>query len=222
MKYLNKIIFILIVIFTFSCKCPKEEDITTYLQPTSKEWFMDLVDTCIYLQDSNLITQSFILFEKNNENFHIQQYGRVNDCPKSQIEQYYRNYRNSFSNHFSFSIYAYTGEDMTIELGNIDFTYNFDKNKITRIFVYEYYKSPTYYSDGTVEGDTIFSTVEYLDSYKVSNQNYDGVMLFTINDFVNQLSDFDAKQIYVAKHYGLIKYVTKSGIEFNKIYLNKN
>jgi len=219
MKISNILFATATVILLYSCSCPDEDEVSRYFSNSTKEWFVDSCDNDFFLMvDNQLISESFSLYNKNYEQFHVNNYSRNESCIKSQVEKYYREYNSTYRHNFKLSIYAYyNGDEISIKVNNLDFRYNLELQKLVDIF-YDNYSLSKYYTDDGLEGDAIYSSVDFMDTLTVNQKLYTGIMHFTLNDFTDYQNEFTVNEIFIAKHFGLIKYKLQGGIEYAKLF----
>ena len=194
--------------------CVKDEVVG--FDPANKEWItIYSMGDNFAMRDDNGISQSFVLTE--NSHYFTESSGGILfvTTHRSETEYHYQLFTSSHGSRFSLSLTASTpqfGDHIFIEFNGIGFDYDLRLKNIFRISSPFGYLSKTITDTGYDNDVTIKSTVRLLDSYTVNQAQYAGVLHFTLRDFEADWGPFTVKEIFVAKKYGLIKYVYNNGL----------
>lgn len=218
-RNMNKpITFLAFLILLVSCDeehSLKEE--TCYFKQENKDWVLkDSVNIPFVMVDDHGISQSFSMsystcyFNKSWSSF----LGITTHM--THTEYCYTACSSTFGTNFSLSLTAgsppYHGDMVFIMIGDLGFAYDLDIQTIVRLDSPFGYKSKTVTETGYELNEDFLSTVEYLDSLTVSGIIYRNVLHFTFKDFKDQWMKYTLADVFVAKGYGLVKYVTLSGL----------
>lgn len=199
--------------------CIKEATFTC--NPENKEWLVAYeLGYNFVMKDNNDITNSYALTD--NSNYYLESEGGhlFIKTHREKTEYYYQNFSASYGLHFDLSLTAGRkpfGDELRIELGDINFTYDCRHKVISHIYTPFGILSKMMTENGYEYGDTIHSTVEILDSYTVNNIEYSGVLHFTCKDFSESWEPFTVKELFIAKKIGLIKYTLNNHITYQRI-----
>jgi len=198
--------------------CVKEETIN--FDSENKDWITsyEIGDNFI-MKDNNGISHSFSMTD-NSYYFSESEGGYFFvTTHKSNTEYHYQNFTSNYGTQFSLSLTAGFepfGDDIYIKLDNIGFVYDFKFQTISRIDSPFGYLSKTMTDKGYEKNVTINSTVEIIDSYIVNESRYLEVLHFTFKDYVEKWEAYTVKEIFVAKKYGLIKYILNNDLIFER------
>ena len=204
-----------VLVFSFACKCPIIDDVTTSLESTSRNWKIDACCESSFDLKSNGATKTFNVIMPLADEFDVVSTSRRGKCVEGRNERFDRVYTASDNTKFSIKIYPYThGDEISVEVNGLFFTYNFQKQLLIYMKVLEYSKSKTYYSDGSVKGDEIASTLKFYTNFDINGKIYENVMHFQLRDFAERLTSSTTTDIYIAQHNGLVKYRLFGGLEF--------
>jgi hypothetical protein len=216
LHYMNK--GIILLFFLFLIGCVKEE--TIYFDSENKDWITgyEIKDNFI-MKDNNGISHSFSMTD-NSYYFNESEGGYFFvTTHKESTEYHYQNFTSNYGTQFSLSLTAGFepfGDDIYIKLDNVGFAYDFKYQTISRIDSPFGYLSRTMTDKGYENNVTINSTVEIIDSYVVNDLQYSEVLHLTFKDFVEQWEVFTVKEIFIAKKYGLIKYILNNDLIFER------
>lgn len=212
LHYMNKgIIFLL---FLFLIGCVKEETIN--FDSENKDWITsyEIGDNFI-MNDNNGISLSYSMTD-NSYYFTESEGGYFFiTTHKENTEYHYQNFSSNYGTQFSLSLTAGFepfGDDIYIKLDNIGFAYDFKYQTISRIDSPFGYLSETMTDNGYENNVTINSTVEFFDFYIVSDTEYSEVLHFTFKDYIEKWESYTIKEIFVAKKFGLIKYILNNDL----------
>lgn len=211
------VLFIWMIIFT-SCgenHALKEE--TFYFSDEYKGWVLkDSYTLPFIMVDDNGITQSFstngssCYFDKGWSSF------LGINTNMTFVEYCYISFGSTYFTGFSLSLRAGTdagtGDVVTIGVGDISFSYDLKEKTIVRLDSPFGNKSKNNTGEGYEENEPILSTVVMIDSLTVNGFTYQNVVHFILNDFKDHWEKYTLTEVFVAKGYGLIKYVTHSGL----------
>lgn len=180
---------------------------TYHVNDTNRDWFADSTNLCFTMEDVNGVHQSlrfvpadsyttetgasilFVIPTDKGEHEHITQSG-VNSYGSMRISTTISAYKlvddsdiDEFRFYFNEAVYV-----MGID-GNLFYPDN-DDNYICYESGYD---------------NAMDYTVEYIDSYMVSEKKYEGVMHLKLDDVAYPRTKNFPTEIYYAKHYGLIQ-----------------
>jgi len=218
---MNKYLIILFVLIISSCgedDALKEE--TLYISSENRDWLIaDEIGSNFIMIDNNNIAQGFSMYQ-NSSDFSpstSSYFGVKTKVIKT--ESYTQGYSSNYGQRFSYILtagFAPFGDNLSISINEISFTYDFNFKTIARISYESNYKSKLMTDKGYEENDKIYSTVELLDTITINDRLYSGIMHFSFDDFKDKWSKFTIKELYVAKQYGLIKYKLENGITYER------
>ncbi|MFB6318863.1 hypothetical protein [Saccharicrinis sp. FJH54] len=136
-------------------------------------------------------------------------------------EEYYESYTSTYGLHYSLSLGASfdpNGDCLDCRLGEVRFKYDLEKNIVCNVDYDNKYKALQSTSDGyNIQDDSIYSTVEFIDSFMVNQVTYHNVLHFTLRDFTEVWKDLTINEIYLVKKTGLIQYTYTNGISVCRI-----
>ena len=136
-------------------------------------------------------------------------------------EYHYQNFASSYGVAFHLSLTAGFppyGDDIYVGFDDIDFSYDFGYNTISRLDVFSKHKSMSMTDQGYEQQDEkIFSTVAFLHNVTIGDVTYETVLHFQLKDFTEELYNHSVKEIFIAKDVGLVKYILNSGLEVIRI-----
>ena len=221
MRFMNKYLIILIILTMCSCgedDALKEE--TLYVSRENRDWLTaDEVGSNFIMIDNNNIAQGFSMYQ-NSSDFSPSTSSYFGVKTKvTKTESYTQGYSSSYGQRFSYILtagFAPFGDNLSIIINEISFTYDFKFKTIARISYELNYKSKLMTDKGYEENDKIYSTVEILDTITVNDRLFSGIIHFNFEDFSDKWSKFTIKELYVAKQYGLIKYTLENGITYER------
>ena len=218
---MNKSIFILP--FLVLCSCGEENALkeeTIYISKENKDWLTkDEVGSSFIMIDNNKISQGFLMSE-NSSYFSpsTTSYFWVN-TKVIKTESYTQWYSSNYGQRFSYILTAgYTpfGDNLCVSINDILFAYDLKFKTIERINYDLNYKSKIMTDKGYEEDVKIYSTVELLDTLTVNGCLYSGILHFKFEDFRDKWTQFTIRELYLAKHYGLIRYSLVNGITYER------
>ncbi len=193
---------------------------TYYVSNDNKVWLTnDSIGDSFVMTDQNGISQSFTM-QSNYTDFDKSWGGYFFiTTHRSYREQYYQDYGSTYDTGFSLSLSALWdsyGDEISVQVGRTYFTYNFNYQKMSRLGCGDSYMSMTMTDQGYEEENETYSTLSLLDSLRVGNILYREVLHFTCLDLAEEWEDYTVKEIYLAKHYGLIKYALQNGLVYSR------
>lgn len=227
MESIMKLFGRLLLVFVFfvnllSCgedSALKEE--TIYFQDENKGWITsDSLGFNFIIVDNNGISQSFTM---NRDNYEFSKswgsFLGVN-TDMTHAEYHYQAYTSNYGITYSISLTAGFepfGDDLYIELDGIGFAYDFQFNTISRLYTDFGIKSKLMTDSGyELQGEDIYSTVNFYDTYLTTSDTFENVLHFQLNDFKDNWEDFTVTNIFIAKNIGLIKYELNKGITLER------
>ena len=193
------LIFIVLAFVTASCTKPTT---SYYVQDSNHAWFADTANLTFTMRDGNGISQSFSFSGIDQYMSEQESYFMCVYAGDIEFEHVYQSGFSSFSTlNMSVSLTADHLEDepegtddFRMDFGPAHYTMRIDGNKFYPRYCYEYS------NDSEME-----YTAEYLDSFTVSEKNYEGVMHLKLDDVAYPRTKNFPTEIYYAKHYGLIQ-----------------
>lgn len=218
---MNKYLIICIFLVLTSCgedHALREE--TLCIADENRNWITpDTYGSGFIMVDNNKISQGFMMYG-NSSDFSpstTSYFGIRTRITKTE------SFTQSWSSNFGQSLmliltagFKPFGDRFSISINDINFMYDFKFNTIGHIYFNSASKSKTMTDTGYVENETIFSTVQILDSLTVKGIRYNGVLHFSFEDFPDLWTDFTVKEVYLAREFGLIKYSLKNGIAYER------
>jgi hypothetical protein len=218
MKFINKI-FILIVFALNIVSCGensalKEEKL--YFAEENKDWIVnDTIGENFIMVDNHGISQSFSM--NGNTHYFNKSWSSILgiNTKMTHTEYHFQEFISSYGMYFSLSLTAGFppfGDEIYVNLGNISFAYDLKNKTISRIDSNFGNKSKLMTDQGYEENEKIYSTAEIMDSISIYGKTYQEVLHFEFKDFRNKWNDFTPVEIFVAKKYGLVKYILNNGI----------
>ncbi len=215
---------IIVVIFTCFVSCGEESALkeeTIYFQEENKGWLTaDSLGYNFVIIDNNGISQSFTM---NRDNYEFSKswgsFLGVN-TDMTHTEYHYQAYTSNYGILYSLSLTAGFkpfGDELYVVLDRIGFAYDLKFQTISRLSTDIGIKSKLMTDEGyELQGEDIFSTVEFSDTYLTNQSSYDNVLHFQLKDFINNWDKFTVTDIYIAKNIGLIKYELNNGIVYER------
>lgn len=208
------LLFVLTVSFS-ACNLPKEK--FYHIENANKSWlYTGAVGSSISLTDTNGISESFTLNWGTHE-FSEGYSGYLFITTRiSKRESFHQNFSSTYGHRLSLTLsanYPPFGDELYVSLNDIGFAYDLKYNEITRLDTPFGYKSKTMTDTGYAGNVIIGSDVEILNQYELIGFIYAEAMKFTLADFQENWTGFTVREIYIAKKYGLVKYVYNNGIE---------
>ncbi len=168
------------------------------------------------MQDANEISYGFSL--KDSSYYFGKSWSSILGITThiSYKEYHYQNFISNYGQSFHLSLTAGFppyGDDLYIDLGDIAFSYDFVYETISRVNVFDHHKSSIMTDKGYEQDEEIFSKVEILNNLTIGDTAYGTVLHFKLEDFTEELYKHSVKEIFIAKNFGLVKYVLNSGLE---------
>lgn len=215
-------IFIGLVMLLFT-SCGYYDDMITTWYYTSDEiekWLVDSTQFQVTMQDQNGIAREF----KNWNNVHTFTSGAGYfagiKTHKSQNEYYHQQFRSSYFDEFTVSVYPklneVLGDQLDFGINSTMFKYDFIHEEIVSIDVNNHHEALRINSEG-IENDTLFSsTFEIIENYAMNGTNYGTSFHFTLNDFSYLWDEFTITEVYFAQGTGLLQYKMKNGLVFKR------
>ena len=220
---MNKLL-IIILLPILACSCGEKfalsKDKLTVL-PENKEWLIAAeTGSSFIMTDNHNISQGFSMYQ-NSTGFSpsTSSYFGVR-TNITETESYSQGYSSVYGQRFSYTLTAGNepfGDNLTVSLNDLLFTYDFKFGTISRLNLESNYKSKTMTDQGYEITDTIFSTIEILDSLTVNGFTFSGVMHFSFSDFADKWTPLTIRDVYLAKQYGLVRYSLENGITYERI-----
>jgi hypothetical protein len=219
MRFMNsKWIYLILLAGMAACGGARE---SYDVRPESFNWISeDSLGAGFMMRDDNAITQSFRCnyltsgYDYSTSSFLV---FRTRTTRKQNL---YQEWGSSYGRFFSISLTAEPepfGDNLTITLNDVSFTYDLGKKEVTRLTTPHGLLSKTISGDGYVENDPLLSEVEILESMYVGQVFYSGVMHFTLKDFESKWGPYTITEIFVAKYIGLVKFTLSNGLTYNRI-----
>jgi hypothetical protein len=215
--------YLIILIMAILCSCGEDwafKEETLYIAAENRDWITpDKYGTSFIMVDNNKISQGFMMNEnstdlspKTSSYFGIRT--RI-----SKYESFTQGWSSNFGQRFGITLQAGFepfGDRLGISIDRIYFTYDFKFKTIVNISLNSSDLSKTMTDKGYEENETIYSTVELLDTLTVNGIKYEGILHFNLEDFKDQWSDFTITEVYIVKHIGLIKYSLNNRITYER------
>ncbi len=135
-------------------------------------------------------------------------------------EYHYQNFISNYGQSFHLSLTAGFppyGDDLYFGMGDISVSYDLAENTISRLDVFSFHKSQIRTDEGYEQDEEILSKVDMLHNFEIGDTSYSIVLHFKLEDFTEELYKHSLKEIFIAKNYGLVKYVLNSGLEVVRI-----
>lgn len=182
------------VLFLTLTSCCRHEDIITFLDDKNISWIPDTLYQDFTMKNSQGDCESF----KATNSRVVNNTHSDSQC-SSLTSQYSTMYFNStFAKICSFHLSSMPeGDYLTIAFGDIHCAVNLSIIK----------GIPSAGNTGTYT-----STPLYHEHYSTETATYYNVIEMNMNDQISKMNDADAKTIFIAKHYGIIKYIQKDGL----------
>ena len=195
-------------------KALKEEIL--YVSPENREWLSnDSLGTSFLMIDDNKIAHAFSRYQNSTDfsQSSTSKFGIYTNSTKR--ESFSQGYSSTYGTRYSYLLTAGFlpyGDNISININELSFVYDFKFNTITRIGYRDKYKSKMMANDGYEEREKIFSTVELLDTMEINGKMYSQILHFTLEDYSEAWSNLTIRELYIAKRYGLIKYSYQSKV----------
>lgn len=136
----------------------------------------------------------------------------------SKRENIYVKYVSMYNLYFSILLVALgedRGDEISVSLEDLSFTYSFKNKVISRISFQNNYLQNSIDNNGG-ENQPLKSTVTFLDTLQIDNKTYTNVMKFQLKDFENLVKPNSITEIFLAQNYGLVKFKTKSALSWQR------
>jgi len=215
--------FLLIVLIFVMYSCGDDYAIkhrSLYVADENRDWVIpDDYGSGFVMTDNNRISQSFIMTTNTTDFSPSTSYFLVIRTRITNTESFTQGYTSNYGSSHMFILTAGFepyGDRISISINGLNFQYDFKLKTIGRIDYLSNYKYRVMTDMGYQDGDSIYSSVEILDSYPLNSIDYAGVLHFKFEDFPDLWTDFTVTELYVAKKYGLIKYTLKNGITYER------
>lgn len=216
---MNKyVVFLLLILFP-SCGDEFGEE-TNYVLNENKEWLVTGDQNSQFIMvDNNSISQSFSM-NGNSSDFSESTSGYFFIRTKvTKTESYTQSFSSNFGQGLSYILTAGDspyGDELYVSLNEISFAYDFKFNVLSRLSFAGNYMSKSRTDKGFEVKKDFNSSIEFLDSLVVNGKQYSGIMHFTFLDFNDKWTKFTVKELFIAKHIGLIKYSLNNGIIYER------
>jgi hypothetical protein len=189
-----------------------------YLEDIHKAWLTpDSIGTGFVMTDNNGISNSFSKYSESEEMGKSWTTVMGINTVTTYTEECFQNYNSTYAMRLEISMRANSsphGDDISITLGQVGFSYDFDFERVHRLdtpFGYKYLlttdKGYEEHDDGVVH-----SEVEFLFDFTTGQHTYDEVLHFTFRDFMDEWTDFTVTEFWMARGTGLVKYRLHNGI----------
>lgn len=222
MRFRGNILLIILMMLFASCgenHALKKE--TFYFAAENRSWIpdFDIGDTFLMI-DNNGISHSFLMISESEE-FSKSWGGFLGITTHMSLTEYnYKEFSSNYGQRFSISLTAGWepyGDELYVSFGANSFAYDFKMQTVSRVNTHAGSKSKLMTDEGYLdEGETIESNVKIHESLIIGAIEWENVLHFTLNDFVDEIDSFEVTEIYISKDDGLVKYVLKSGIYFER------
>ncbi|MCK9299823.1 MAG: hypothetical protein M0P23_00445 [Bacteroidales bacterium] len=214
---------IILALFLFwSCgeDSPLACEETYFVSNDKQEWLSeDSIGDSFVMTDQNGISQSFTM-HRNNREFNKSWGGYFFiTTHRTYREYFYQNYSSTYQWNYSLSLSALWepyGDEIRAEVGSTSFTYNFNYECLSRLECGEGNLDKLMTDQGYEEDFKSYSSVKFLDSLRVGNTVYKELLHFTCLDLAEEWEEYTVKEIYLAKHYGLIQYKLQNGLVYSR------
>jgi len=215
--------YLIILLISVLCSCGEDwafKEETLYIATENRDWIIeDKYGSGFIMVDNNHISQGFSM-DMNSTDFSpstTSYFGIRTRITKT--ESYTQGYSSNFGQRIMFILtagFAPFGDRFSFSINGLYFNYDFKFKTISHISFNSSDKSTTMTDVGYEVNETIYSTVELLDTLTVNGVKYEGTLHFSLEDFKDQWSDFTIKEVYIAKHIGLIKYSLYNGTSYER------
>jgi len=215
--------FLLPFILLFTISCGQENAIkkeTRFVLNENKEWLSDdAVGSSFIMMDNNQISQSFKM-DQSGSGFSPSTSSYFWIKTKTiEVESYSQGFTPNYGLGFSFLLTAGSipfGDNLTVSFGYFSFTYDFKYQTISRLSSQNSYLSKDMIDDRYEENQKIYSTVNLIDTLRINSHLYTDILHFRLEDFANEWAPTYLRDIYLAKHVGLIKYKLNNGVFYER------
>lgn len=217
LPYVNKGTILLLSLLLIGCV--KEETIN--FDSENRDWITNYeIGDNFIMKDNNGITCSYSMTDDSY--YFLESEGGVLfvTTDKEQTEYHYQNFTSNYGTQFSLSLTAGFepfGDEVYMEFNDIGFAYDFKYQTISRIHSPFGYLSKNMTDKAYENNVTINSKVEILESYIVNDVAYFEVLHFTFKDYVEEWEPYTVKEIFVAKRFGLIKYILNNDLIIERV-----
>jgi hypothetical protein len=217
-----QIIFSLLLLLTSCGDHPLNEQ-TLYVADEAKQWLTDAsVGDGFLMVDSYGITDGFNKKSSNSGFLEGSSYFAGIHTNRTFREYYDEEYSSTYGKNLRIGLEAnYTpfGDEISVDLGGTHFLYSFKFGFLVRVSIDNHmnYIWLTMGENEYYDTHLISSTATFIDSIIVNGNTYKDVMHYRLADFLPQQKPFTVTEIFIAKHYGLLKYVLNNGIVFQRI-----
>lgn len=218
----HSLLTILALFLFWSCgeDSPLAREETYFVSNDKQEWLSnDSLGESFVMTDQNGISQSFTMHE-NKKEFDKSWGGYFFvTTHRTYREHIYQSYSSTYETNYSLSLSAFWdpyGDEIRAEVGSTSFTYNFNYECLSRLECGNGYLDKLMTDQGYEEDFKSYSSVKFLDSLRVGNTIYRELLHFTCLDLAEEWEDHTVKEIYLAKHYGLIQYKLQNGLVYSR------
>ena len=195
---------------------------TFYVRSDEKEWLVDVsIEDYFQLTDSLSNAELFTL-ENEWSGFNSEIYSTGFDKEITDYQTIGQRFKSDRANYFSISLEAKEppqGTILRVNLKRIQYDYDLKYQKLISLSAMDDSKHISFWDNRYQEfqEDGIGSKVEYLDSLEINNQLYTSLLLFRLNDFLDQWVDSTIVVIVIAKNIGLVQYSMNNGIRIIRL-----
>ena len=210
---MNKLFTLTILLLLFSCG--KDDLPRNTIQVGDIQWlFQGDINDSYVMQDSNGISNSFTLISIDGFN-DASGASQLTNIDLSQITNYSHKYT-STSSILRMGIsagYQPVGNKLYGEFDDLNFRVDLATHQLTYISLGTQYRSLTETDEGYVNyGGMMYSNASFFTNYTIEGTVYDAVFIIKLNDFSGSYSNFTIREFYVAKGFGVVKYVYNNGV----------
>ncbi|MDF1574886.1 MAG: hypothetical protein P1P86_06795 [Bacteroidales bacterium] len=227
MRLAIKPVYMAMGFFLLSCGGEGEHPLKEeyyYLEEAHKEWLApDTIGEVFIMRDYNGISSSMSMTGNNETMGKSWSTFLGINTRTCYTEECFQSFKSGFGMLLGISMRANSpphGDQISISLGQVGFSYDFDFETISSLDTPFGYKNLLMTDKGYEihEDGEIMSSVEFLDSLLTSYGTYQEVLHFIFNDFNPYWTDFTVREIYLAKEVGLVKYVLASGVSNERFH----
>ncbi len=195
-----------------------------YLEEDHLTWLpADTLPEVLLMRDNHGITYSFFRKEERHD-FNKSWTSFLGINTRMSFNEYRSlGYGSSFNGGFDISLTAGFppyGDELYVFLNGTAFAWDFNFKTLHRVEYGDLYFSKLMADDGYEETEKILSTVEFLDTLRTSERLYHDILHFSFRDLPRngQTHPFSVVDIYLARHWGLVRYDLLNGIRYERVY----
>jgi len=224
MILMNKLTFLSLIftVLLLTTSCGDKEDFPNPIAASSMNWlFQEEVGQRFTMVDDNGITEDFVLTQSVGRNSQNDYQANGLDIDLSKISYYSQQFSTTYSDVFSMGLrsgYGNYGDTFLLNIGGVSYDIDLHEALVTSVRYNSDYLSYSTTEDGYENnGNPLYSTVTFLENEIINGITYEKVMYIKYNDFIVTNTDFTIKEIYLAKGFGLVKYIRNNGIISHRI-----